>query len=53
LIFPIRTCGPKQMVVRAASLAFQPLAPISVEIIDRPRVGITVVEVLDFRRYIR
>src|ERR1700726_3158905 len=48
LVFPIGLSGPKQMKVCAASLAVLPQASISVEIVDRPRIGVTVVEGLYF-----
>ncbi len=47
-VFLIRPIGPKQMKVRYALLTVVPDASIVVEIIDWPRVGIPLVEVLDF-----
>jgi hypothetical protein len=48
LIFSERPGRPKQMIVRAASLAVLPELLISVESIDWWRIRITVVEIPDF-----
>jgi hypothetical protein len=43
--------GPKQVIVCPAFLAVVPDSSITVEIVDRSRIGITLVEFLDFFRY--
>src|SRR6266487_5304226 len=52
LVFYIRSGRPKQVIVRAASLPVLPELAIFVQIIDRWRIRITVVEVPHFPRYI-
>jgi hypothetical protein len=48
-IFPVRLSGPEQMKVGYAFLGILPEATIIREVIDRSRVGITVVEIPDLR----
>src|SRR5579872_3875330 len=53
LVFPIRSAGPKKVIVGAASLPILPEPLISLQIIDWWRVRITVVEIPHFTCYIR
>jgi len=43
-VFPVWLSGPKQMVVRTTSLAVLPEALVLIEVIERSRIRITVVE---------
>src|SRR5206468_2436915 len=52
LVFFIRPSGPKQMIVRAASLRILPLPLIFFQAIDRWRIRVTVVELTNFFGYI-
>jgi hypothetical protein len=52
-IFFIRSGGPEQMVVRAAPGFVLPASAIVIECLGRRRIRITLVEVLDFRGYVR
>jgi hypothetical protein len=47
IVFPIRSARPKKMMVRTTSLLVLPESTILFKVIDRPRIRITVVEVLD------
>jgi hypothetical protein len=47
MVFPIRSARPKKMMIRATSLLVLPESAILFKIIDRPRIRITIVEVLD------
>src|SRR5208282_5936021 len=53
LVFPIRSIGPKKMIVRAASLLVLPDPLIFFQVIDRWRIRISVVEVPDLVGYIK
>src|SRR5579872_50086 len=53
LVFPIRSAGPKKVIVGAASLRVLPELLIPLQIVDRRRIGITVVEIPHFTCYIR
>jgi hypothetical protein len=53
LVFSIRSVGPKQVIVDAASLRVLPELLIPLQIIDRRRIRITVVEVPYFTCYIQ
>ena len=50
VIFPVRSGGPEEMIVRAASLPVLPEPAIVVEAVDRPWIRITVVEGADLLR---
>ena len=49
--FPIGPHGPKKMIFRTASMPVSPEPSILLEAVDRPRIRIPFVEVLDFRCY--
>jgi hypothetical protein len=48
MVFPIRLAGPEEMIIRAAFLLALPTPAVFFEVIDRQRIRIPVVEVLDF-----
>ena len=53
VVFLVRSSGPKQMIIRAASLLVLPELLIFFKAIDRSRIRITFVEVPDCLRHVR
>ena len=51
LVFSIRSHRPEEVIVRPAALSVLPKASILFKAVDRPRIRIPFVEVLDFRCY--
>src|SRR5262245_43340077 len=51
VVFPIGKSGPKKMMVRAALLWVLPEPSIVLEAVDRRRIRVPFVKILDFRRY--
>jgi hypothetical protein len=51
MIFSKSSGRPKQMIIGAAPFAIPPKASITVKAVNRPRIWVALVEVLDFRRH--
>src|SRR5262245_404636 len=51
VVFPIGKRGPEKMMIRAAFLWVLPEPPIVLEAVDRRRIRVLLVKILDFRRH--